>query len=251
MGRKFFTVSFDDGTEQDIRLVALMEKYGIRGTINLSSALFGQREEGISRMITETHEDGSLRQVRVCYDHTILPLEQAKELYSRDFIEIAGHGAHHLHQAGLERALLQEEIAGDAARLEEIFGRKVRGHIFPYGEYNEDCLKVMEDAGLVYGRLANSGGPDADFAFHAERGIIRPTCRMTDSFALSLLERFIRTSCEQEDLVFYMWGHSFELDYGTETGCDAFLEALFRTAAEANGIEFVTNGELVDALFRK
>ena len=251
MGRKFFTVSFDDGTEQDIRLVALMEKYGIRGTINLSSALFGQRETGVRRETVETLPDGTERRIGVCYDHNILALDQAKELYSRDFIEIAGHGAHHLHQAGLERAVLQKEIAGDAARLEELFGRKVRGHVFPYGEYNAECLKVMAEAGLVYGRLASSGVPDADFAFHAECGIIRPTCRMTDSFALSLLEWFIRTPCEQDDLVFYLWGHSFELDYGTKTGCDAFLDALFRTAAEADGIEFVTNGELMDALFRK
>ena len=251
MGRKFFTISFDDGTEQDVRLIALMKKYGIRGTVNLSSALFGKREEDVSREITETLADGTVRRIRVSYDHNILPLKQAKELYSRDFIEIAGHGAHHLHQAVLERAELHEEIAGDAARLEEIFGRKVRGHVFPYGEYNEECLDVMKEAGIIYGRLASSGGPDADFAFRAECGIIRPTCRMTDAFALNLLERFIRTPGEKEDLVFYMWGHSFELDYGTETGCDAFLEALFRTATEADGIEFVTNGELMDALLTK
>ncbi len=247
MGRKFFTVSFDDGTEQDVRLVALMEKYGIRGTVNLSSGLFGQREEGVSRETTEALADGTERRIRVCYDHNILPLEQAKELYSRDYIEIAGHGAHHTHQAALDSEELRAEIAGDAAQLEKIFGRKVRGHIFPYGEYNEECLSVMEEAGLVYGRYVTSAGPDADFAFHAERGIIRPTCRMTDGFALPLLERFISAPCGDEDMVFYFWGHSFELDYGIDSASDAFLETLFRTAAEADGIEFVTNGELIDA----
>ena len=37
MGEKYFTVSYDDGTEQDIRVIALMEKYGIKGTFNISS----------------------------------------------------------------------------------------------------------------------------------------------------------------------------------------------------------------------
>ena len=248
MGRKYFTVSFDDGTEQDIRVIALMEKYGIRGTFNLSSGLFGQRNEDVSRFVRVTLEDGSKRQIKVKYDHNILPLGQAKELYSRSFIEIAGHGAHHMHQTRLTGAELKDEIAGDAERLAGLFGREIRGHIFPFGKYNEECLNVMEEAGLIYGRLATSGVPDADFAFKAEHGIIHPTCRMTDAFAIPLLERFINTPCSNEDMVFYFWGHSYELDYGTTSACDAFLDALFKTAAYADGIEFVTNGELIDAL---
>ena len=248
MGRKYFTVSFDDGTEQDIRVIALMEKYGIRGTFNLSSGLFGQRNEGIFRVARETLEDGSKRQIKVKYDHNILPLGRAKELYSRDFIEIAGHGAHHMHQARLTGNKLKDEIAGDAERLADIFGREIRGHIFPFGKYNEECLNVMVDAGLIYGRLATSGAPDADFTFKAEHGIIHPTCRMTDAFAIPLLKRFINTPCSDEDMVFYFWGHSYELDYGTSCGRDAYLEELFKTAATSEEIKFVTNGELIDAL---
>ena len=247
MGWKFFTVSFDDGTEQDIRVIALMEKYGIRGTFNLSSGLFGESAH-VSRTISETLPDGSCRQVNVKFDHIIMPLELAREVYSRDFIEIAGHGTHHLHQSGLGKNKLIEQIADDAAILSDLFGRKIRGHIFPYGEYDADCLTVMEEAGLVYGRLATGGIIDKDFCFSAERGIIKPTCRMTDHCALPLLRRFISTPCCEQDMVFYMWGHSFELDYGTETGCDTYLEELFSTVSKAAGIEFVTNGELIDAL---
>ena len=43
MGEKLFSVSYDDGTEQDRRIIALMERYGIRGTFNLSSGLFGKK----------------------------------------------------------------------------------------------------------------------------------------------------------------------------------------------------------------
>ncbi len=42
MGQKLFTLSFDDGTEQDCRLIALMEKYGVKGTFNISSGIFGR-----------------------------------------------------------------------------------------------------------------------------------------------------------------------------------------------------------------
>ena len=247
MGRKFFTVSFDDGTEQDIKVIVLMEKYGIRGTFNLSSGLFGEKEH-VSRTVSKTLPDGSSRQVTVEFDHNIMPLEKAKEVYSRSFIEIAGHGAHHMHQAGLGRDRLIEEIVDDAARLSDIFDTKVRGHIFPYGEYYDECISVMAEAGLIYGRLATGGTMDKDFSFRAERWIIEPTCRITDHCALPLLKRFISTPCGEKDMVFYMWGHSFELDYRTETGCYAYLEELFRTVSGTSGIEFVTNGELIDAL---
>ncbi len=247
MGRKFFTVSFDDGTEQDIRVIALMEKYGIRGTFNLSSSLFGEREEGVERIVNEVLPEGTVKQVKVRFDHNIMPVDQANEVYSREFIEIAGHGSHHLHQAGLGRAALEAEIADDAKRLSDIFCQMVTGHIFPYGEYDEECLQVMKEAGLTYGRLATSGANKSDFRFKCERSIIQPTCRMTDYFSLPLLQNFIDAKAN-EDLVFYIWGHSFELDYGTMNGCDAHLEEIFKTAAEAEDIEFVTNGELIETL---
>ena len=33
---KCITLSYDDGVEQDIRLIALMEQYGFKGTFNLN-----------------------------------------------------------------------------------------------------------------------------------------------------------------------------------------------------------------------
>ena len=48
---KAFSVSYDDGVLQDIRLVELMNRYGIRGTFNLNSSLM---ESGF----TWLHENG-------------------------------------------------------------------------------------------------------------------------------------------------------------------------------------------------
>jgi hypothetical protein len=36
---KALTLSYDDGVEQDIRLVGIMNKYGLKGTFNLSGGL--------------------------------------------------------------------------------------------------------------------------------------------------------------------------------------------------------------------
>ena len=41
--RKVLTLSYDDGTIHDRRLVAMMNEYGIRGTFNLNSGMFSQK----------------------------------------------------------------------------------------------------------------------------------------------------------------------------------------------------------------
>lgn len=42
-----------------------------------------------------------------------------------------------------------------------------------------------------------------------------------------------------------MWGHGYELDYGTKLGNDEYLETIFKTVADAKDICFVTNAELI------
>ena len=37
---KALTLSYDDGVEQDIRLIEIAEKYGIKGTFNLNSGCY-------------------------------------------------------------------------------------------------------------------------------------------------------------------------------------------------------------------
>ena len=41
--RKALTFSYDDGVQEDKRLVALLNRYGMKGTFNLGSALLDAR----------------------------------------------------------------------------------------------------------------------------------------------------------------------------------------------------------------
>ena len=38
---KAVTFSYDDGVSQDVRLIALLDKYGLKATFNLNSEMFG------------------------------------------------------------------------------------------------------------------------------------------------------------------------------------------------------------------
>jgi peptidoglycan/xylan/chitin deacetylase (PgdA/CDA1 family) len=39
--KKAITFSFDDGVLQDIRAIAILDKYGLKATFNLNSGKFG------------------------------------------------------------------------------------------------------------------------------------------------------------------------------------------------------------------
>ena len=41
--KKAVTFSFDDGVTQDIRLIELLNKYGLKATFNLNSELLGRK----------------------------------------------------------------------------------------------------------------------------------------------------------------------------------------------------------------
>ncbi|MBQ8323319.1 MAG: polysaccharide deacetylase family protein [Clostridia bacterium] len=43
--RKAATLSFDDGVEQDIHLIDILSKYGLKATFNLNSGLWGVRDK--------------------------------------------------------------------------------------------------------------------------------------------------------------------------------------------------------------
>lgn len=245
MGEKFFTVSYDDGLEQDRRVIALMEKYGIRGTFNLSSGMFGKKGY-VKRFGDLGYKDVAQmgRNRRAYVEHFILSREEAVKLYSSPNVEVASHGTHHLVQSKLTSEQAEEEITQDIHTLSELFGVPVIGHAFPKGSYNDQVLAALRKNGAKYARKVSMYRKPKDFSFDPNELLITPTCWHLDSFAESLLERFIRTPVGKEDMVFYMWGHSYELDYGTKRGNDAYLEHLFRMVAEAKDVHCVTNGEL-------
>lgn len=245
MGNKYFTVSFDDGLAQDREIIRLMEKYGIRGTFNISSGLFGERTyiQRIGDLGFKTVPEMG-KNPKQFAEHFILPKDEAVELYSHPNVEVASHGVHHLHQNKFTMEEARDELLADIEALSELFGYRVIGHAFPYGSYNDNVLTVLKDAGVRYARSAMMMKKPKDFSFDPNRLIINPTCWALDSFAEEMLQKFIAAPDTGEMQVFYMWAHGYEFDYGSKRGNFAHLEKLFAMASGASGINFVTNGEL-------
>ena len=77
--KKALTLSYDDGVEQDIRLIEIMQKHGLKGTFNLNSGLYAP--EGT------VYPTGTI--------HRRMTKKQVTELYKESGMEVAVHGLTH------------------------------------------------------------------------------------------------------------------------------------------------------------
>ena len=64
---KAVTFSFDDGVTQDLRLIELLDKYGLKATFNLNSSLLGLTKEVVRNERTVSHNKVDPYKVREIY----------------------------------------------------------------------------------------------------------------------------------------------------------------------------------------
>ena len=97
---KALTFSYDDGVEQDIRLIEILDRYHLRGTFNLNPGLQSPEHTFQKGSVTVRH----------------LPLAQLPEVYKNH--EVAGHTNTHLHlEAGYPGTALWQKAAGPGLSL--------------------------------------------------------------------------------------------------------------------------------------
>lgn len=221
---KALTISYDDGVHQDVQLLELMEKYGIKGTFNLNSGEFAP-------------EGTVFPKGRV---HRRLSVSQAKEAYKSEMCEVAGHGFTHpfLEQMSVDTALW--EVANDRYTLEQLFGKRIQGFAYPFGTYNDDVVNALRTSGYKYARTTK-----ASHGFKVPTDWLRlePTCHHKDEMLPELTERFLNTTPKDDPFFFYVWGHSYEFE-----GDDNWdlIENFFKKVSGRNDVWYATNVELYD-----
>lgn len=188
--RKALTLSYDDGTIHDRKLVALMNQYGIKGTFNLNSGIFGTKEQKTVNGIDT--------------DFSRIDAEEVKILYQGH--EVASHTVTHPSLTGLPANLAAAEVLEDRSNLEELTGRPVRGFAYPFGTFNELVEEVLSACGIEYARTVNSTN---DFTLPQEFLEWHPTCHHEAMELMELARKFCEEDAGQAK-VFYLWGHSYE-----------------------------------------
>ena len=150
---KALTMSYDDGRDQDARLVEIFNKNGIKGTFNINYGLIGT---GGGRTMSK---------------------EKLAVLYKGH--EVATHCLTHPTIARCPLVKVANEILEDRKGLESMVGGIVSGHAYPNGSYSEEIKQLFKQLGIAYGRVVPSV---ADYALPKDpREWHRPVIIMTRS----------------------------------------------------------------------
>lgn len=223
--QKALTFSYDDGTIHDRRLVSLMNQYGMKGTFNLNSGTFGQKEHKAVRGIDT--------------DFSKVEADEVKELYAGH--EVASHTENHPSLTGLPRNMGAVEVLRDRATLEGLTGELVRGFAYPYGTFNEQVEEILSACGIEYARTVESTN---DFDIPQEFLEWNPTCHHESPKLMELAKAF----CEKEDSwkpqLFYVWGHSYE--FAQADNWYVIEDFMKYVSAWREKIWFATNIEIAD-----
>ena len=222
---KFLTFSFDDGTVEDRRLIALFDRYGLRGAFNLNSGKLGVRREIV-------HEG-------IPVHHYVIEQEEAKTLYQNH--EVAAHTVHHPNLVKISREEVIHEVADDCRALEELTGQRILGMAYPGAGlyYTQEVADIIRENTQI--RYARGCKNHHTFKLPENLMLWEPTCHQNDPQLLELGRAFVQADASEEDLLFYVWGHSFEFE--KFKSWDLF-ERFCEMMAGKPDIEYVTNGEV-------
>lgn len=211
--KKVLTFSFDDGVVQDVRLIRLLDKYGMKATFNLSSGWLGGQMNIVCDGVSIPHIRNKPADVRYIYEGH----------------EVAAHTLDHpLLPSVAEDAEVVRQVEEDRQKLSQLVGYEVVGMAYPGGGKNHDdriAGLVQEHTGIRYARTV-----DSSFAFELPADLYRlkPSVysyrQMDEMFQMG--ERFLALQPKALK-VFYVWGHAYELDIRNDwLRFESFLEMM-------------------------
>lgn len=195
--KKAITFSYDDGVTQDIRLIEILDKYGLKCTFNLNSELLGSR--------------GTLIREGVKVNHTKNNINEIAEIYKNH--EIASHTLTHPCLLDLTDAEVIRQVEEDRIALEKISGKQVFGMAYPGGgtNFNRHIAELIkENTGIKYARTILSS---YNFDLQEDLFAFKPTVYHYADWdqMIELGKSFIQLKTETPKLL-YIWGHSYEFD---------------------------------------
>ena len=193
--RKAVTFSFDDGVTQDIRLIEMFNKYGLKGTFNLNSELLGLPGELVRNGRTVSHNKVAAADV--------------SKIYAGH--EVAVHTLTHPNLTKLEEEEIVRQVEEDRKNLTALCGYEVVGMAYPCGGVNNDdrvAEIIGRRTGVRYSRTITS-----EPHFDRRENLLRfnPTVYYIEDNLDSVVDAFLASRREEPSLL-YIWGHSYEMD---------------------------------------
>ena len=196
---KAVTFSFDDGVTQDVRLIEILNRYGLKATFNINSSLLG-----IKRQITRNGVEVS---------HIKNKAKDVARIYAGH--EVAVHTLTHPNLTEQDDDTVIYQVESDRQKLSELCGYEVIGMAYPCGGVNNDdrvAKIIRENTSVRYSRTITS-----TYNFEPQENLYRfnPTVYYIEVEKLfELGQKFLELPDDGQDRIFYIWGHSYEMDAG-------------------------------------
>ena len=225
--KKAVTFSYDDGVTQDIRLIELLNKYNLKCTFNLNSQRLGTNKmlmQGYGRI---SHYKIHPSDVRFVYDGH----------------EIAAHTLDHpVLPKVADDAEVIRQVEQDRLQLSDLAGYEVVGMAYPCGGVNNDdrvAELIKTHTGIRYSRtiIANESFDPQEDLFR-----FQPTVHSSNFDKMMELAREFLEMKTETPKIFYIWGHSYEMDYAVDW---ARLEEFFQLISHRDDIFYGTNREIL------
>lgn len=224
---KAITFSYDDGITQDIRLIELLNKYGLKCTFNINSELLGKK--------------GVLTRNGQRIAHYKIHPSDVKNVYEGH--EVAVHTLTHPNLTQLDDAEIIRQVEQDRLNLSELAGYEVIGMAYPCGGVNNDDRTaeiIRENTGVKYCRTITCNN---SFSLQDNLYRFNPSAFHLDfDNLMSLGQQFIDMDAQTLQ-IFYVWGHSFEMDYRPDYWIR--LEEFFKLISNKDDIFYGTNKEVL------
>lgn len=210
--RHCMTFSYDDGSKNDIRLIEIFNKYGLRGTFHLNSGNIG-----VGNCVTA---------------------DDVAEIYKNH--EVSSHGVNHPYMRNHPRGEIIQQYFDDRRTLEQLSGQIVRGMSYPFGDFDDAGVEALRGIGMCYGRTTRSTG-----GFMVPDDFMRwqPTTHHANEQLFELLEKFLPQMKYRPLPLFYIWGHAHE--FKTEEDW-ARMEEFCKQASGHEDVWYATNIEIYD-----
>lgn len=225
--KKAITFSYDDGVTQDIRLIELLNKYNLKCTFNLNSELLGKK--------------GILVRNSLNISHYKIHTEDVKQIYKGH--EVAVHTLTHPNLTQCDDREIIRQVETDRLNLSELVGYEVVGMAYPCGGVNNDdrvADVIKKNTGVKYSRTITTNN-----CFDVQENLYRfnPTIHhLKFDEMMSLGQEFIELKTEPPK-IFYVWGHSYEMDYCADYWVK--LEEFFKLISNKEDIFYGTNKEVL------
>lgn len=207
---KVLTMSYDDGREEDRRLVSIFNEHNIKGTFHLNAGLSSDDR---------------------------VPMSEYKSLFQGH--EVSCHTYTHptIERSPIDQVVMQ--VIEDRKALEDAVGYPVRGLSYPNGSYSKEIMDILPSLGIKYSRVVGS-----KFNFSMPTNLMewKSTCHHNHRL-LELGQNFVDLSKTQYLYMMYVWGHSYE--FTNDNNWD-LMEDFCKLVGNKDDIWYATNIEIVD-----